>query len=97
MTAPVFRSVCQFTGTIAEASAAIDALTTQRDDARAELDNMINLTIQVGRLGDYLRHAIADREDYREQADEWRERYHAAQCRMDEMAAELRDLKAGNA
>lgn len=64
----------------------------QRDDARAELDNMVNLTIEVGRLGTYLKHVLADRDDWREMSDDWREKYNAAQYRMDEMVAEIREL-----
>jgi chromosome segregation ATPase len=92
-TAPTFRAVDQFTGTIAEASAAIDALTTQRDDARAERDNMVDTAIELGRVANYLKHTLADLEDMREQRDEWRDRHDEAQCRMDEMAAEIRDLR----
>jgi hypothetical protein len=71
-----------------------DAAIRERDDARAERDNMVNLTIEVGRLGTYLQHAIADREDYREQLDEMRDKYQAAQRRLDEMADELAELRA---
>jgi hypothetical protein len=103
------RSVCALTGEIADGlsfpallpnAAEIAKLTAerdealkQRDDAKAELDNMVDLTIEVGRLGNYLRHAIADRDEYRDRADEWRDKYEGAQCRMDEMAAEIRELK----
>jgi uncharacterized coiled-coil DUF342 family protein len=103
------RSLCQLTGEIADGlsfpapfnpapviaklTAERDQAIQQRDDARAELDNMVNLTIEVGRLGDYLRHAIADRDDFRERADEWRDRCEAAQCRMDELADELDEAR----
>lgn len=80
------RTVCQHTGEIA-------TLTKQRDDARDELSNMVDLTIQVGKLGDYLKHALADCDDERERADDWAEKYDAAQCRMDEMASEIRELR----
>jgi uncharacterized coiled-coil DUF342 family protein len=100
---PDTRTVCQHTGTVLTGEglrAANDSLATtvarltqERDDAIAERDNMIDLTIQVGRLGDYLKHAIADRDEYRERADEWRDRFEDAQCRMDEMADEIRELR----
>ena len=80
------RTVCQHTGEIA-------TLTKQRDDSRDELSNMVDLTIQVGKLGDYLKHALADRENERERADDWAEKYDAAQCRMDELAEEVRQLR----
>jgi chromosome segregation ATPase len=91
--APV-RRVEQFTGTIAEASAAIDRATRERDDARAELDNMVDFGREVGRLSDYLRHMIADRDEFRDMYLEFRDRYEGAQCRMDEISSECSALRA---
>lgn len=86
-TAPIYRPVDALTGTVAERQAI-----KERDDARASRDNMVDLTIEVGRLGNYLKHAVADVENLRDMYDEMSEKYQAAQCRLDEMAAEIREL-----
>jgi hypothetical protein len=105
LTVPMFRAVDAHTGEVApvptymasamvlleEMKAQRDRAIRERDDAVAERDNMVNLGKEVGRLSDYLQHAIADRDDYRDQVDEWRDKYDGAQCRMDEMAAEAKE------
>jgi hypothetical protein len=103
--APPVRIVDQHTGEIADEGlvnfpalvpdaliAERDRLIRERDDAIAERDNMVNFGREVGRLSDYLRHMIADRDEFRDMYLEYRDKYEGAQCRMDEMAAEIREL-----
>jgi hypothetical protein len=105
--APPVRIVDQHTGEIADEGlvnfpalvpdaliAERDRLIRERDDAIAERDNMVNFGREVGRLSDYLRHMIADRDEFRDMYLEFRDRYEGAQCRMDEISSECSALRA---
>jgi hypothetical protein len=85
--APPVRIVDQHTGEIADEGlvnfpalvpdaliAERDRLIRERDDASAERDNMVNFGREVGRLSDYLRHMIADRDEFRDMYLEYRDR-----------------------
>lgn len=104
---PQFRAVDQHTGDVATPTSLpaayqiIDGLVSERDralkraeDARDELDNMVNLTKQVGQLGNYLEHALADRDQAREDRDIVEHKLDAALCEVNELKAENRDLAA---
>lgn len=102
-TAPTFRAVDQHTGTIASLESALviveaanaerDKAIRQRDDARAELDNMMESNHRLGKAVDLLtgqcRDWYSDRNEAQAEAEEWRERYEIVRARLDEVEAEL--------
>lgn len=96
-TAPTFRSVCQFTGTIAEAAAAIDELTTSRDNARAEVDDLMCDLVKLGNTVQQLTKSAgvwqSERDEQRERADEAEEKCDRYLATIDELEAELLTLK----
>lgn len=109
--APTFRSVEQRTGEIAEGApplpptadqmAALRAdlakVTEERDEARAEVDNLTlwlkDSGSQVANLSSGVAMYQAERDDYRERADEYRDMHLEAQTRIQELEAELEQAK----
>jgi hypothetical protein len=100
-TAPVFRAVEAQTGALAApvsmAAAYVllehlaeerDQAVKERDAARAERDNMVNLAREVGRLGGYLEDALAERDDAERECGELRDQLEAARCRIQELEEE---------
>jgi uncharacterized coiled-coil DUF342 family protein len=73
--------------------AMVARLTQQRDDAVDELANMVDLARQVGQLGDFLKHALADRDYHRERGDEYADSVDELRCENDELKAEVAELK----
>jgi hypothetical protein len=96
-TTPIYRAVEAQTGQLAPvtmASAYVllehlagqrDKAVKERDDARTERDNMVDLTGEVGRLGAYLRDVLAERDDAERECGELRDQLEAARCRLDEL------------
>jgi septal ring factor EnvC (AmiA/AmiB activator) len=101
-TAPVYRSVEAQSGAVAPVSMAaalviLDHLTKDRDalvekvqEALTQRDNLVNLTIEVGQLGAYLKDVLAERDDAERECDELRDQLEAARCRLDELEGAAR-------
>lgn len=109
--APDFRAVEQHTGEIAEGApplpptademnalrADLAKVTEQRDEARAEVDNLTlwlkDSGSHVANLSSGLAMYQAERDDYRERADEYCDMHSEAQTRIQELEAELEQVK----
>jgi hypothetical protein len=72
-------------------------ITQQRDDARAELDNMMGARKDLGRLVAELTSSEAmwhaDRDEQRERGDEWRDKAEGYLATIDCLEAEIAELK----
>lgn len=83
---------------IASLRADIATLTEQRDDARAEVDNLTGLLKasgnHVANLSSGVAQYQADRDEQRERADEWQDRYQEAEIRIQELTGDRAGVSA---
>jgi uncharacterized coiled-coil DUF342 family protein len=108
VTAPQIRTVCQQSGEVLTVTIPLRELedlradlaksTAERDDARAEVDNLTSELITANKnaanasvsRGMYQ----VERDDYRERADEYRDMHAEALTRIQELEAELAQVKS---
>jgi phage shock protein A len=62
-----------------------EALVEKVQEALTQRDNLVDLTIEVGRLGAYLKDVLAERDDAERECGELREQLDSARCRLQEL------------